>query len=124
MDASSPVIENGRKAESIADFQLFETEQRSGDMTRPERRSRELVPVAYLELEAGVQLAEIVQKRQNSQSGCGRNREAVSTGRLLESRPQYRIEKQYLKARRNISAMMFETMEVVRCLEFSPCAHG
>ena len=92
LDASSPVIDNVRKAESFADFQLVKTEQRGGDMACPVRRSGELVPVAYLELEARVQLSEIVQKRQNSQSGCGRNRETFSTGRLLEPGPQYRIE--------------------------------
>ncbi len=117
-------------APSTVDFEkterftyLVRCTQRHADMTGFLRRAGELVPVSYLELEPRIQLAEIVQKRQNSQASRCRGRETVSARRLRESSPQYRIQKQRLETSRDVRTVVFETMEVVRRLELSPCIH-
>ena len=111
-DAGPPFIDDVMQTEKLADVRLIEAEQRFCDVSgRSWRCTRRLVRTRYLELEAGVQLAKIMQEREERQPGGGRFGETVRTGRPDEPRPQHGIAEQRFKARRNVGAMMFETVD-------------
>ena len=110
-DAVTPLIDDVMETEKLADVRLIEAEQRFCDVSgRPGRGTGRRVRTRHLELEAGVQLAKIMQEREERQPGGGRLAEAVRTCRLNEPRPQHRIVEQCFKARCDIAAMMFETV--------------
>ena len=111
-DAVTPLIDDVMETEKLADVRLIEAEQRFCDVSgRPGRGTGRRVRTRHLELEAGVQLAKIMQERKERQPGGGRLTEAVRTCRLDEPRPQYRLAEQCFKARCNVGAMMFETVD-------------
>ena len=72
--------------------------------------TRQLVS-PHLELEADIELAEIMQKREVRQASRSRVRKLVRPCRLHEPRPQHRIAEQGFEARGDVSAMMFEAVK-------------
>ena len=111
-DAITPLSDNVMETENFADLRLPEAEQGFCDVPgRPRTGAGQLVLTPDLELEAGVQLAEIMQKREERQPGHGRVGKVVHTCRANEARPQDRIAEQCFEARRNVRAMMLETMK-------------
>ena len=108
----TPLVHDVMETQKRTDVRLIEAEQRFCDVSGPLRTATgQLVLAPHLELEAGVQLAEVMEIREERQPGGRRVGEAVRSCRLDEPRPQHGIAEQCLEARCNVGAMMFETVD-------------
>ena len=111
-DTVTPLVHDVIETQKRADVRLIEAEQRFCDVSGPLRTATgQLVLAPHLELEAGVQLAEVMEIREERQPGGRRVGEAVRSCRPDEPRPQHGIAEQCLEARSNVGAMMFETVD-------------
>ena len=73
-----------------------------------------------LELEASIQLAEIVQERYGRQPSFGYSTKTDISQRLFKSAAQDRFLKKYLEAGGNVGTMMLKAMVAMWRLVFSP----
>ena len=98
--------------QALADVRLTKAQQRFCNVSGGSwTATGQLVLPPYLELEADVELAEIMQKGEECQAGRGRVGEVVRTCRPDEPRPQHGIAKQRFEARCDVGAMMLEAMK-------------
>ena len=122
----SPVPAHVEKPERLADVVLVEAKERLTDMARLSRwcSGRQCVPISNLELEARVQLSEIVQKGDDREPRFGDGAEIGIARGPLEPAAEDRIAKQRLEARRDVGAVVFETMEAIGRFVLSPGVHS
>ena len=124
----SPVAAHVEEPERLADVVLVEAKERFTDMARMARLSRwcsgrQCVPISNLELEARVQLSEIVQKGDDREPRFRDGAEIRIARGPLEPVAEDRIAKQRLEARRDVGAVVFETMEAIGRFVLSPGIH-
>ena len=110
-DARAPLLHDVVEAQKCADFGPIEAQQRLGEVSRrPQTAPGQIVP-PHLELEAGVQLAEVVQEREVCEASRGRVGESRRPCRPDEPRPQHRFPEQRFEAGGDIGAMVFKAMD-------------
>ena len=85
---------------------------------------RQFGPVVHLELESGVELAEVVQECKNDQPCRGDLIDAAQSRRSLEPSPHHWFGQQRLDARGDIGAVVLQTMKTPSRLELPPGVAG
>lgn len=114
-DTITPLVHDVMQPQQCTDVRLVKAEQRFGDMAGPPRRARrQCVTRSDLELKAGVQFAKVMEVREKRQPGRSCVGEFVGIRCSRKPRAQHRGTEQGLEARRDIGAVMFETMRATR----------
>ena len=122
----NPIPAHVEEPERLADVGPLAAKERFTDMARLSRwcPGRQCVPISNLELEARVQLSEIVRKGDDREPRFGDGAEIGISRSPLEPVAEDRIAKQRLEARRDVGAVVFETMEAIGRFVLSPGVHG